>query len=90
MCKKKAPLVAEPFHRLIPLDLSGDASGNAFDFCSDSVSSPSSSCEIRLPTLDLFTSFQSNDSYLAVRPANPQPSLCGTSKARLRRPTWLH
>jgi hypothetical protein len=28
MCKKKAPLVAEPFHRLIPLDLSG-AAGNA-------------------------------------------------------------
>jgi hypothetical protein len=26
MCKKKAPLVAEPFHRLIPLDLSGDDS----------------------------------------------------------------
>ena len=49
---EKAPLVAEPSsQRLIPLDLSGDASGdalgNAFAACSDSVPS---SCDVRLST----------------------------------------
>jgi hypothetical protein len=45
MCKKKAPLVAEPFHRLISLDLSdagdnadGDAGGAGGGACAGGIS----------------------------------------------------
>ena len=39
--------------------------------------------------IHLFTSFPSNHSYLAVRPAKAARSLCDPSKVRLRWPTWI-